>query len=64
MASDVEDDTIRPPPHYRENGPQQVITADTARQGPKGYRVLWVLVAGLILAMIAWVALGYVGYQV
>jgi hypothetical protein len=36
----VELDNIQPPPHYHpETGPQ-VITSDTARQGPKGRRVL------------------------
>ena len=48
MANTVEDDNIQPPPHYREGGPQQVVTADTARQGPKGSRVLVILVCSLI----------------
>lgn len=48
MANTVEDDNIRPPPHYREGGPQQVVTSDTARQGPKGPRVLVILVCSLI----------------
>jgi len=50
----VEEDNITPPPHYDEGGPPQNITPDTARQGPRGTPVLWVLVAGLILAGIAW----------
>jgi hypothetical protein len=58
MAGATEDDNIRQPPHYREGGPPQVVTADTARQGPSGWRVLIVLVVGLIAAGIAWVVFG------
>lgn len=54
----VEEDNIRPPPHYREGGPPQVVTADTVRQGPSGWRVLIVLVGSLIAAGIVWVAIG------
>lgn len=61
MAGEVEEDSIRPPPRYREDGPPQVITADTARQGPKGYRIFWVLVASLVLAMAAWFVADYFG---
>ena len=53
----VEEDNIKPPPHYREGGPPQVITADTARQGPKGVRVLVVLAVSLILALVVFAAL-------
>jgi hypothetical protein len=62
MASEIEDDNIRPPPHYREDGPPQVITADTARQGPKGYRVFWVLAASLALAMVGWFVAAHYGW--
>jgi hypothetical protein len=48
MSSEVEDDNITPPPHYHENGPPQVVTSDTARQGPLGSRVLMVLVLSLV----------------
>jgi hypothetical protein len=51
MSGIIEEDNIQPPPHYREGGSPQVITADTARQGPKGARVLVVLVASLIGAL-------------
>lgn len=54
MERIVEEDHIRPPPHYREDGPPQVVTADTARQGPKGNRVLIVLVASLATLVAAW----------
>jgi hypothetical protein len=50
----VEEDNIRQPPLYREDGPPQVVTADTARQGPLGAPVLWVLVGALVLAGVAW----------
>jgi hypothetical protein len=53
MTNTVEDDNIRPPPHYREGGPQQIVTSDTARQGPKGRRVLVMLVCSLIAIGIA-----------
>lgn len=50
----VEEDDVRPPPHYRPDGPPQVVTADTARQAPLGGRVLWVLVGSLVLIGVAW----------
>jgi hypothetical protein len=57
MSRQVEDDNIAPPPHYREGGRPQIVTSDTARQGPLGSRVLLVLVASLIAAAIAGVLL-------
>ena len=64
MAGDIEDDNVRPPPHYHEGGPPQVVTADTARQGPKGYRVLWVLLGSLVLAAIAlWIVMSLIGHH-
>jgi len=53
----VEEDNIRPPPLYSEDGPPQVVTSDTARQGPLGAPVLWVLVGALVLAGIAWMVI-------
>jgi hypothetical protein len=53
----VEQDNITPPPHYREDGPPQVITADTARQAPKGRRGLVILIASLVAIGVAWVIL-------
>ncbi len=47
MASEIEDDNIVPPPRYRDDGPPQIVTADTARQGPLGSRVLLVLIGSL-----------------
>ena len=52
----VEEDDIVPPPMYKENGPPQIVTADTARQGPLGKPVLYVLIAGLALVCIGFVA--------
>ena len=63
MAGEIEDDNIRPPPHYHEGGPPQVLTADTARQGPKGYRVLWVLLGSLALVIVAWLIVAPVGHH-
>lgn len=54
MERIVEDDNIRPPPHYRPDGPPQIVTADTARQGPKGRRVLTVLIVSMVAIAIAW----------
>jgi hypothetical protein len=45
---------IRPPPHYNDVRPQ-IITSDTVRQGPRGTRVLIVLVSGLIAIWFAFV---------
>jgi hypothetical protein len=50
----VEEDNIRQPPPYRGDGKPQIVTADTARQGPLGAPVLWVLVGALVLAGVAW----------
>ena len=48
MADIVEDDDIRPTPHYRERGPHRVVSADAARRGPRGGRVLTVLACSLV----------------
>jgi hypothetical protein len=53
LETTVEEDNIRPPPHYHEGGPPQIITADTARQGPRGPRVLAILVCSLIAIVVA-----------
>jgi hypothetical protein len=52
----VEEDNIVPPPMYQENGPPQIVTSDTARQGPLGSPVFWVL-----LVAIALVCIGFLG---
>ncbi len=57
----VEEDNITPPPMYEEGKPQ-VVTADTARQGPRGTPVLWVLIVAIVLAAVgmigAWMYVG------
>jgi hypothetical protein len=59
----VELDHIRPPPHYHpETGPQ-IITSDTARQGPLGSRVLMVLVWGLVAVCIAFSLVYFFSYR-
>jgi hypothetical protein len=52
----VEEDNIVPPPHYRPGGAPQLVTSDTARQGPRGTRVFLVLAGSLIAAGVAWIA--------
>ena len=58
----VEEDNITTPPHYDEGGPPQVVTSDTARQGPRGTPVLWVLIGGLIAAVVAWAIIHWYVY--
>ena len=52
----VEEDNITPPPMYEGDGQPQIVTADTARQGPLGKPVLWVLSAALVLVVIGFAA--------
>jgi hypothetical protein len=53
----VEEDNITPPPHYRPDGPPQVVTSDTARQGPLGLPVFIVLAGSLVAIGIVWIAI-------
>ena len=53
----IEEDDIHTPPPYKPDGPPQVVTADTARQGPRGRRVLVVLVVSLVAVGAAWALL-------
>jgi hypothetical protein len=48
----VEPDNVEPQPR-QGRGESPTITGDTARQGPKGSRILYVLIAGAIGAFIA-----------
>jgi hypothetical protein len=57
MEPVVEADNMRAPPLYRPDGPPQIVTSDTARQGPKGRRVLVVLIASLVAVGVAWMLL-------
>jgi len=58
----VEDDNITTPPHYRPGGPPQVVTSDTARQGPRGTRVILVLAGSLVAVCVAWIVVGFFGH--
>ncbi|QCI65849.1 hypothetical protein [Phreatobacter stygius] len=52
QSSFVEPDNIRTPPSEAAPGPQ-IITTDTARQGPAGFPVLFVLIVSLAAAVVA-----------
>jgi len=52
MSPTVEEDKVQPAPPQGREEPVQV-TADTARQGPPGWRVLYVLIGGTAGAAIA-----------
>ena len=52
----VEPDNVQPPPHYDPAKGPQVVTSDTARQGPLGKPVLWVLLAALVLVVVGFAA--------
>jgi hypothetical protein len=52
----VEQDTTQAPPKHKDAHPA-VITDDSARQGPKGSRVLYVLMPGLGSIALAFAAL-------
>ena len=56
----VEPDNIKAPEHYHE-GRSQLLTTDTGRQGPSGFRVLVVLVASLAAAAILWIIGAFFG---
>jgi hypothetical protein len=58
----VEEDNIRPPPPYHSEGPPQILTSDTARQGPRGLPVLIVLTASMLLAGIVWAVVAELVY--
>ena len=59
----VELDNIKPPPHYEDVEGPQIITSDTARQGPRGTRVLVVLVCGLAAVYIAFALVFFFGHR-
>jgi hypothetical protein len=47
----VERDNVQPQPE-QGRGDHPTITADTARQGPEGSRVVWVVVIGAVGAFV------------
>ncbi len=51
----VEPDKVQSAP--RDGRDPVRVTADTARQGPDGHRVLYVLLGGLVGAALAWMVL-------
>ena len=59
----VELDNIRPPPHYDDVAGPQIITSDTARQGPLGSPVLAVLVGGIVAVCIAFALVYFFSYR-
>ncbi len=52
MTHVVERDNIQPPPRHSDAHPA-VVTSDSARQAPRGKRVLYVLLTALLLIAIA-----------
>jgi hypothetical protein len=51
----IEEDNIVTPPPYDGVHPQ-ILTPDTARQGPLGAPVMWVLVGAVVLAVVGLLA--------
>ncbi len=51
MSHVIEPDSTRPPPRHTDGHPA-VVTGDSARQGPRGTRVLYVLFGGLALVVV------------
>lgn len=56
MTHVVERDNVQPPPRHTDAHPA-VVTTDTARQAPRGKRVLYVLGTALALIALAFVGL-------
>jgi hypothetical protein len=59
----VELDNIKPPPHYNAVKGPQIITSDTARQGPLGSPVLAVLIGGMVAVCIAFALVYFFSYR-
>jgi hypothetical protein len=59
----VELDNITPPPHYDDVEGPQVVTSDTARQGPLGSRVLAILLGGIVAVCLAFAAIYFFSYR-
>ena len=59
----VELDNIKPPPHYDDVEGPQIVTSDTARQGPLGSRVLAVLIGGIAAVCIAFALVFFFSYR-
>lgn len=52
MPDTIENDSMRKPPAYNPDKGAQVLTGDTARQGPAGKRGLTVMVTSTIGAIV------------
>jgi hypothetical protein len=59
----VELDNIVPPPHYGDVKGPQIVTSDTARQGPLGSPVLAVLIGGLVAVCVAFALVYFFSYR-
>jgi hypothetical protein len=59
----VELDNIKPPPHYHDVEGPQIVTSDTARQGPLGSRVLAILLGGLVAVALAFGLVMFFSYR-
>jgi hypothetical protein len=59
----VELDNIKPPPHYDDVEGPQIVTSDTARQGPLGTRVLAILLVGLAAICLAFAFVVFFSYR-
>ncbi len=57
MSHIVERDNVQTPPPRHTDAHPAVVTGDTARQAPRGKRVLYVLATALVLIAVAFVAL-------
>jgi len=63
MTHVVERDNVQPPPRHTDAHPA-VVTGDTARQAPRGKRVLYVLATALVLIALAFVGLYVASFSV
>jgi hypothetical protein len=61
MTHIVERDSVQPPPRHSGAHPA-VVTGDTARQAPRGKRVLYILATTLVLVALAFAALYIVSF--
>jgi hypothetical protein len=59
----VELDNIKPAPHYDDVDGPQIVTSDTARQGPLGSRVLAILLGGLAAVVLAFGLVMFFSYR-
>ena len=58
----VEEDNMTTPPHYHPEAGPQIVTSDTARQGPLGSPVLIVLICGMAAVCMAFSLVYFFSY--